>query len=62
MLYLLTGNVSRLTVQWGYLLTGNVNYHERWHGNASFGTDYNHAAFHYGTRWDKAHERKHTGE
>ena len=46
----------------GYILTGNVNYHERWHGNASLGTDYNHAAFHYGIRWDKANERKHTGE
>ena len=60
MVYLLTGNVTRLIVQC-CLLTGNVNYHQR--GNkASMGTDYDHAAIHYGTRWDKAHKRMHAGE
>ena len=58
--YLLTENVTRLTVQC-CLLTGNVNYHQQWN-KASMGTDYNHAAIHYGTRWDKVHKRTHEGE
>merc|ERR1712154_294070 len=41
---------------------GNEHYTDRVHKTVSKGTDYTHFAIHWGTRWDKAHERDVNGK